>query len=124
MAIATVTDLSDPILPPLFTEYPNGSCCHDQFELACKTKDNYVPDERMLDPSLMKSVFKSSAASVMDMEAETVAGGGAHVLSNGDCCLLHCRASSQVEEDLEWQFRCPQNYPRRRGVHGHSSAQC
>jgi len=62
-----------------------------------------VPDERMLDPSLMKSVCKSSAASVMDMEAETVAGGGAHVLSNGDCCLLDCRASSQVEEDLERQ---------------------
>jgi len=49
-------------------------------ELVADTKDNCVPEEHLLDPSLMKTVPKSSDASVSAVDVD----GGAQVLSEED----------------------------------------
>jgi len=62
-----------------FVQYPDESVFFHG-ELVADTKDNYVPEERLLDPSLMKTVPKSSNASASAMDID----GGAQVLSEED----------------------------------------
>jgi len=53
-----------------FIEYPDGSVFL-HVELVAEVKDNYIPEERMLDPKYMKSVPKTSTATPMETETTT-----------------------------------------------------
>jgi len=54
-----------------FIEYPDGSIFL-HVELVAEVKDNYIPEERMLDPKYMKSVpKKTSTVTPMETEATT-----------------------------------------------------
>lgn len=61
-----------------FIEYPDGSVFL-HVELVAEVKDNYIPEERMLDPKYMKSVPKTTGAAPMETEPT---GDGARVLPN------------------------------------------
>ena len=60
-----------------FVEYPDGSVFL-HLELLCKQKDNYIPEERLLDPSLMRTAAAAAASATAGaMEVN----GGARVLA-------------------------------------------
>jgi len=62
-----------------FVEYPDGSVFL-HVELLAETKDNYVPEERLLDPSMMKTVPKT-VSTAMDVDEPN---SGARVLSSDE----------------------------------------
>jgi hypothetical protein len=63
-----------------FVQYPDGSIFL-HFELVADTKDNYIPEERLLDPALMKTVQKTPKATATPMDVD---GSGARVLSSDE----------------------------------------
>lgn len=74
---AATTDGDELFFGKKFIEYPDGSVFL-HVELIGETKDNYMPEERMLDPKLMKSVRKTMNADAMETEPTT----GARVLQD------------------------------------------
>jgi len=69
-----------------FVEYPDGSVFL-HVELTAETKDSYVPMERLLDPSMMKTVPKTTSTP-MDVDNPS---GGARVLSDEEASAASAR---------------------------------
>lgn len=80
---ATASDGDELFFGKKFVEYPDQSVFL-HLELVCEKKDNYIPEERMLDPSLMQTPNRSNP----------VAEGG-----NAACVL-------QMDEDVSGDQTC------------------
>ena len=81
-AFATMQDGDDFFYGRKFVQYPDGSV-HLHVELLAEKNDNYVPEECMLDPQLVKTVPTNQQQSTFTMPMDTTEdlSAGTHVLN-------------------------------------------